>query len=91
MQYSLLAIIFSYIFAEMKRLFFEKVALRLGITGGHYSCHPIVDSFSDQMNLKNKTQLHFFKPTKKRKSFDIWTSHVTMTQRERISLHGIVN
>ena len=48
----------------------------------HYSCHLIVVSFSEKMNLKNKILLHFVQTCKKGKWLNIWKCHVTMTRND---------
>ena len=57
----------------------------IGIKAGnhltHYSCHLIVASSSEQMNLKNKIVLLFVQTYRKGKRILFWKCHLTMTKK----------
>ena len=47
----------------------------------HYCCHLIVESISEQINLKNKKLIFFVQTYRKTKDNPIWKCHVTMTKK----------
>ena len=63
----LFTMFFSYVFAELKSLFFEKNYMKVGSHFKHYCCHLIVESFIEQMNLKNKILLFVVQTYRRKK------------------------
>ena len=55
--------------------------MEAGIYLKHYSCHLIVESFSEQVNLKTKILTHFEQTYQKSNDFPYKKCHVTMTQK----------
>ena len=78
-QYSSLTVCFWYVFAEMKRLFFEEIVKKLGITCNILAAIWLLRRFLNKGIWKTRYHYFWYKPTKKRKRFHIWKGHVTMT------------
>ena len=81
--YSLLTIYFSYVLAEIKRLFFEKIVEKLGITCNITAGIWLLRRFLNEWIWKTRYCYYFYKPTEKGIRFHLWKFHVTMTKKRK--------